>query len=75
MTDDRQQRDAMNETDKFVRAIHWENEELASELGMQLTAAEMHEIKDALIYLWVQDKLPVPYVQRLVENLHLGEAD
>jgi len=62
MENDRQQR-----VDKFIRAIHWENMELADELGLDLTTDEMHRIKDSLVLLWVQDKLPVPYVQRICQ--------
>lgn len=41
--------------------------ELAEELGLDLTEAEMHRIKDLLVLLWIQDELSVPYIQRICQ--------
>ena len=61
---DRQQR-----VDDFVKAFHRGSAFIADSLGLDLSPAEMHQVKERLVYLWVVQKLTDPYMSKLFETV------
>ena len=61
---DRQQR-----VDDFVKAFHRESALIADYLGLDLSPAEMRQVKERLVFLWVVQKLTDQYMQRLFETV------
>jgi len=61
---DRQQR-----VDDFVKAFHRESALIADNLGLDLSPAEMRQVKERLVFLWTLQKLTDPYTQKLFETV------